>query len=201
MVLDGAAVPVDDRQALARMLGYSETVFVDDGPSRQSADLHAGGRAAVRRPPDDRHGLAAVAARGSPPTRCSRPPARSRSSTGTSGRPSRRRAPEWSPPFELIEHGSAAAVEALPVSDEGFSYDWAWIDEEAGLVRARSFVPEAGVGEDEATGAAAVKLCAALGREIEVRQGQGSVIHARPMPDADGETTDLVEFGGIVVEV
>ena len=30
VVLDGPSVPVDDRQALATHLGYSETVFVDD---------------------------------------------------------------------------------------------------------------------------------------------------------------------------
>ena len=32
VVLDGPSVPADDRQALARHLGYSETVFVDDAP-------------------------------------------------------------------------------------------------------------------------------------------------------------------------
>ena len=33
VVRDGPAVPAGDRQALARHLGYSETVFVDDAAS------------------------------------------------------------------------------------------------------------------------------------------------------------------------
>jgi predicted PhzF superfamily epimerase YddE/YHI9 len=77
---------------------------------------------------------------------------------------------------------------------EGEVYVWAWIDEDAGTVRARCFVPELGVTEDEATGSAALPLCAQLGRPIEVRQGKGSVIHARPVGDG------MVEIGGLVVE-
>jgi predicted PhzF superfamily epimerase YddE/YHI9 len=106
---------------------------------------------------------------------------------------------EWSPPFELNQHQSPEAVDALDpaASTGGWTYEWAWIDEDAGTVRARCFVAEAGIAEDEATGSAAVKLCAALGREIEVHQGQGSIIHLRPVDN--GEHDDLVEFGGIVV--
>lgn len=50
-----------------------------------------------------------------------------------------------------------------------------------------------GIFEDEATGAAAVRLAAQLGRPIELRQGRGSIIHARPL--ADGR----VEISGRVV--
>ena len=198
VILEGAAVPVDDRQAIARMLGYSETVFVDDAAS---------GRVRIFTPEVElpfaghptigtgwllkQQGFAADALL----TPAGKIPLEHRDERTTYARA---RA-EWSPPFELIEHGSAAEVEALEVASEGFTYHWAWAEEEAGLVRARCFVDEVGVGEDEATGSAAVKLCAALGRPIEVHQGKGSVIHARPVPDADGETTDLVEFGGIVV--
>ena len=77
---------------------------------------------------------------------------------------------------------------------DGFFYVWAWIDEERGLVRARCFVAEAGVEEDEATGSAALPLSAQLDRPIEVRQGKGSIIHARPVGDG------FVEIGGRVVE-
>jgi len=44
-----------------------------------------------------------------------------------------------------------------------------------------------GIPEDEATGAAAVRLVTELDRPIEVRQGQGSVILARPGPDGTAE--------------
>ena len=76
----------------------------------------------------------------------------------------------------------------------GFAYCWAWVDEAAGMVRARSFVPEHGIHEDEATGVAALRLGGKLGRSIEVRQGKGSRIYVRPGPDG------TVEVGGRVVD-
>ncbi len=72
---------------------------------------------------------------------------------------------------------------------------WAWIDEPAGLVRARVFVPEAGVDEDEATGSAALRLCALVGREIEIRQGRGSVLHARPVGEGRAQVAGRVVLG------
>jgi predicted PhzF superfamily epimerase YddE/YHI9 len=50
-----------------------------------------------------------------------------------------------------------------------------------------------GIFEDEATGAAAVRLTAKLGRPVEIRQGRGSIIHARPAGDG------RVEISGRVV--
>jgi predicted PhzF superfamily epimerase YddE/YHI9 len=70
---------------------------------------------------------------------------------------------------------------------------WSWVDEPAGLVRARVFVPEGGIAEDEATGSAALRLADALGRPIEIRQGRGSVLYARPLAPA------RAEVGGRVV--
>ena len=57
-------------------------------------------------------------------------------------------------------------------------------------MRSRYFVPELGIGEDEATGGAAVVMGARLGRSITIRQGRGSILHARPGPDS------TVEVGG-----
>ena len=62
----------------------------------------------------------------------------------------------------------------------------------AGLIRERVFVPEAGIDEDEATGSAALRLTALLGREIEIRQGEGSVIYARPLDDETAEIAGRV---------
>jgi predicted PhzF superfamily epimerase YddE/YHI9 len=67
---------------------------------------------------------------------------------------------------------------------------WAWEDEAAGRVRVRVFAPRVGVDEDEATGAHAVRLAALLEREIEIRQGEGSLILAEPRRDG------TVEIGG-----
>jgi predicted PhzF superfamily epimerase YddE/YHI9 len=196
VVLDGAAVPEGDRQAIARMLGYSETVFVDDADAGRvriytpELELPFAGHPVIgagwllKR--EGRPGEALL-------TPAGRIPLEHRDERTTFARA---RA-AWSPPFELVEHPSAAEVEALEPAG-GWSYHWAWIDEGAGTVRARCFVAEAGIGEDEATGSAAVALCARLGREIEVRQGHGSVIHARLVREPDGPR-DLVEFGGAVV--
>jgi len=71
---------------------------------------------------------------------------------------------------------------------------WAWIDEEAGVLRSRMFPVRIGIAEDEATGAAAVQLGARLGRDIDIRQGRGSRILAHPRDD------ELVEIGGRSVE-
>jgi predicted PhzF superfamily epimerase YddE/YHI9 len=57
-------------------------------------------------------------------------------------------------------------------------------------MRARVFPVRIGIPEDEATGSAATKLCAHAGRPIDIRQGKGSRLLARPATDG------LVEIGG-----
>ena len=102
--------------------------------------------------------------------------------------------PEWSPDFEYLEMPSPAAVRELTGAPEGLGdvYAWAWIDEAAGTVRARSFAPGAGIAEDEATGSAALALSARVGRPLTVHQGRGSVLLTRPLGDG------RVEVGGAV---
>lgn len=192
VVLDGGAVERDDRQALAARLGYSETVFVDDP---------AQGRVAIYTPevelPFAGHptvGTAWLLAQELTPVEGLRtsagkvPVRRTGDETFVAGRA------EWCPPFELEQLEAVEAVDADPGVEGGELYLWAWIDEPEGIVRARAFVPGVGIPEDEATGSAALRLCAELGRAIEVHQGRGSLIHARPIDDG------LVEIGGLVVE-
>ena len=87
-------------------------------------------------------------------------------------------------------------VEALdgPPGGHDLSMAWAWVDEAAGVIRARAFPVRIGIAEDEATGSAATKLCALLGRPIDIRQGRASRILAQPSDDG------LVEIGGRSVE-
>jgi predicted PhzF superfamily epimerase YddE/YHI9 len=54
------------------------------------------------------------------------------------------------------------------------------------------FCDRLGIPEDEATGGAAVRLCALLGRPLDIRQGRASRIRAHP---AGG---GIVEVGGAV---
>ena len=100
--------------------------------------------------------------------------------------------PEWAPGFEHFQLSSPVEVDALAGPPEGHDLAgaWAWEDEEAGRVRVRVFAPRVGVDEDEATGAHAVRLAALLGREIRIRQGEGSLILAKPRRDG------TVEIGG-----
>jgi predicted PhzF superfamily epimerase YddE/YHI9 len=190
--LDGSEVPDDRRQAIAAELGFSETVFVDDrlrGEIRiftPELELPLAGHPLV--------GTAWLLAEEGTPVDALRPPAGEvgvrygDELTWVSARP------EWAPHFDLVELGSPDEVEALDGAPDGYGWVglWAWADEAAGTIRERVFVPEAGIPEDEATGAAAMMLVAQLDREIEIRQGRGSVIHARAMDDG------WVEIGGRV---
>ena len=192
VVRDGGSVPEDDRQALATHLNYSETVFIDDAERgvfrifTPTIELPFAGHPTV--------GTAWVLAQEGLVLDILRPPAGEIAVTREGDVTWVRAKPEWCPPWELRQLGSVAEVEAARAPAGGLHYLWAWIDEEAGLVRARCFVKEVGVDEDEATGSAALPLAAELGREIEVRQGRGSVLHARPADDG------YAEVGGRVVE-
>ena len=191
--LAGNSVPEEERQRIAAELGFSETVFVED---------RATGRIRIHTPevelPFAGHptvGTAWLLAHAGTPVEALRPPAGAVQARveGDSAHIAAR--PEWSPPFEYRRLASPAEVDSLEASSAELEnvYAWAWLDEAAGIVRARCFVPEAGIEEDEATGSAALALCARLDRPLEVHQGRGSLITARPIGGG------LVEVGGRVV--
>ena len=191
---DGDRIAAADRQRIAAGLGFSETVFVED---------RASGRMRIHTPevelPFAGHptvGTAWLLAHLGMPVEALRPPAGTvavRYEADTTFVGAR---PEWAPPFEYTQLEAPAEVKALPgPPGAGNAYAWAWIDEAAGTIRARSFAPEAGIAEDEATGSAALALCARLSRPIVVHQGRGSVLRAQPV--ANG----LVEVGGRVTLV
>lgn len=57
---------------------------------------------------------------------------------------------------------------------------WAWIDEEKGLIRSRTFLPDWGTLEDQGNGSGSMQLAKIIGKRIEIHQGRGSVIYASP---------------------
>ena len=191
--LDGDGVPEERRQAIAAELGYSETVFVEDRESGRvriftpGIELPFAGHPSV--------GTAWLLAR------TGNPVASLDTRAGTVGVRDDGRAthvsarPEWSPELEYVELRTPAEVRALdgPPGGSQAAYAWAWIDEDAGTIRARAFILEAGIDEDEATGSAAIVLAARLGRAVTIHQGQGSVLEVTPLDDG------LVEVGGGVV--
>lgn len=192
--LDGGAISRSERQAIATQLGYSETVFVDDAErgviqiNTPAGELPFAGHPVV--------GTAWLLARALRPVEVLRPPPGEVAVREEGERTYAAARAEWCPPFDYAEHPDAAAIDGLnPTSAESNTYNWGWIDRERGLVRARGFYPGFAIEEDEATGSAALALAVALGRELEVRQGTGSVIHARPLGDGWGE------IGGTVAMV
>ena len=188
--VEGSRVPGEDRQGVAADLGFSETVFVEDAARGElriftpRTELPFAGHPLV--------GTAWLLASEGFEVPALRPPAGEVSVrfegdlTFISGRP------EWAPNFEHFQLDSPAEVDALAGPPEGHDLAgvWAWEDEVAGRVRVRVFAPRVGVDEDEATGAHAVRLAALLGREITIRQGEGSLIHTELRRDGS------VEIGG-----
>lgn len=184
VVREGRAFPDEEsRLALARRLGLSETVFIDDA-DRGTVDIYTPGA----RLPFAGYPLVGVAwLLGLERLDLPVGSVLARRADGCTW--IRARA-EWVPPRTLRQYGSAQEVDALPVPEPGeWTYAWAWQDETAGRVRARGFPGRGdGIDEDEATGAAALLLADRLGRALTVTQGSGSQIMAAPGPDG---TTDI----------
>jgi predicted PhzF superfamily epimerase YddE/YHI9 len=192
--LDGLAVPEERRQAIATDLGFSETVFVDD-PAKGAVriftpadELPFAGHPLV--------GTSWLLARERTAVAVLRPPAgEAPTFLDDDGVTWIRGRAEWAPEMALRQLAGPAEVDALEGAPDGLGFAdcWAWEDEAAGRIRSRVFAPRYGIAEDEATGAAAVRLVSRLGRPITIRQGAGSLLRARPGPDG------TAEVGGEVV--
>jgi predicted PhzF superfamily epimerase YddE/YHI9 len=184
--LNGAEVPPERRQAVAADLGLSEVVFVDNAERGEvrictpAVELDFAGHPAVG---------TAWLLEGTDVLRVAAGEVAVRRDGELVYVAAR---PEWGPPHEFTELAAPAEVDALdgPPGGHDLLTAWSWIDEPAGVVRARAFLARLGIAEDEATGSAATKLCAQLGRPIDIRQGRSSRILARPGEDG------FVEIGG-----
>jgi predicted PhzF superfamily epimerase YddE/YHI9 len=191
--LDGAEIPVERRQAVAHELGFSETVFVDDaergeiGIFTPGLELPFAGHPTV--------GTAWLLRREGEGVEVLRPPAGEVGVRVEGELTFVAARAEWSPPWELIELAAAAEAESLegPPPGKVLAYCWAWEDEAAGEIRARCYSLEDGIGEDEATGSAAIMLAVALDRPLTIHQGRGSLLQAKPLGEG------RAEVGGRVV--
>ena len=190
--LEGSEISEEDRQQVAADLGLSETVFVDDPETGElriftpTTELPFAGHPLV--------GAAWLLAKERAAVEILRPPAGEVPARMDGEVAFITGHPDWAPEFEHLELESPVQVELLegPPEDKDLVGVWAWEDEPSGFLRARVFAPRLGVEEDEATGAHAVRLASQLGREILIRQGEGSLISARPNDDG------TVEIGGLV---
>lgn len=192
VVRDGAARTTsdDERLAIAKELGFSETVFVDDPVNgvidiwTPSVRLPFAGHPCV--------GAAWLLAAAELTTRAGHVSVRHDDELTWITAPS-----AWAPPCSLRRFSSATEVEALDIPAPGeWIYAWAWQDESSGLVRARAFPGRGdGIDEDEATGAAGMLLTAALSKPLTITQGRGSQILT--VPQRDG----MIDLGGRVHDV
>lgn len=190
--LDGAEVPDGRRQAVATELGFSETVFVDDREAARCRIFTPGYELPFAGHPTV--GTAWLLAREGPAPSALRLPAGEVAVRVEGELTFVAARAEWSPPWDLRELADPTAVDqAEPPEDADNAYYWAWIDDVANVVRSRCFSLDDGIGEDEATGSAAIMLSAALGRDLTIHQGRGSLLHARSLGEG------RAEVGGRVV--
>jgi predicted PhzF superfamily epimerase YddE/YHI9 len=193
--IEGASIPVKARQRVARELGFSETVFVDESTSgtirifTPTVELGFAGHPTV--------GTAWLLTHLGAPVESLRPPAGVVTVRTEGDLTFIAARPEWvDPPFNWVRAADPAEVEALTGPPAGMPHVgvWAWEDEAAGRLRSRVFPDDIGIGEDEATGAAAIQMAAALGRELHIRQGRGSRLIARPLADGRAEVGGRVKM-------
>jgi predicted PhzF superfamily epimerase YddE/YHI9 len=191
-------------QAIAQALRFSETVFVDAVDAPGSDPLGAAIRilTPARELPFAGHPTVGtawwLAARGVPVDHL-RVPAGTVRVTRAADVVRVAADPAWGPRFDWHPMGSVADLLALDLpalaeaSGVEHLYAWAWIDEAAGSLRARMSAPALGVPEDEATGSAALRITAHLGRDLRITQGRGSELVTRLLEGG------LAEVGGRTV--
>lgn len=194
-----ASPRTDGRElAVAQALGFSETVFVDavDAPGADPLGASIRILTPARELPFAGHPTVGtawwLASRGLPVDHL-RVPAGLVAVTRDADVVRVTADPAWAPVFAWRELPSAAELATLDlvaaVADAGADhlYAWAWIDEAAGWIRSRMSAPALGIPEDEATGAAALRVTAHLGRDLRITQGRGSELVTRLLPDGRAE--------------
>ncbi|MGZ8802187.1 MAG: PhzF family phenazine biosynthesis protein [Mycobacterium sp.] len=187
-VVDADAVDPADRQRIAAELGYSETIFVTlpvAGTNTAQAHIHTPNTEL----PFAGHPTVGAAwwlrNRGTPVRTLQVPAGIVQVSYADDLTTVSARA-EWAPDFSIYHLATIDelwAADPDDYADEVEHYLWTWLDEPAGTIRSRMFAPHLGVREDEATGAAAVRITEYLSRDLTIVQGQGSIIQTTWSPE------------------
>ncbi|CAM4337613.1 Trans-2,3-dihydro-3-hydroxyanthranilate isomerase [Mycobacterium basiliense] len=201
-VVDASQVEPRDRQHLATQLGYSETIFVDL-PSAGAHTAHATIYTPRTDIPFAGHPTVGVSwwlrEQGLPINTLQVPAGLVQVSYADDHTTISARA-EWAPEFAICELDSLDALAAASpsdYSDDAAYYLWTWIDESAGSLRARVFVANLGVSEDEATGSAAMRITDYLSRDLTITQGKGSVLQTTWSPEGWVAVTGRVVKDGV----
>jgi predicted PhzF superfamily epimerase YddE/YHI9 len=186
-VVDASTVPPESRQQLAAQLGYSETIFVEL-PQGGSTTAHARIFTPVAEMPFAGHPTVGASwwlqSLGTPVKTLQVPAGIVQVDYDGALTAVNARA-EWAPEFAIHALDSLdelAAADPDDFDDESKHYLWTWTDKSAGALRSRMFAPSLGIREDEATGAAAVRITDHLSRDLVITQGEGSQIETRWSP-------------------
>lgn len=187
-VVDATAAAPEDRQRIATQLGYSETIFINlpgEGATTARAQIFT---PATELPFAGHPTVGAgwfLRDRGTPVRTLQVPAGIVQVSYDGDVTTISARA-EWAPEFEF--HTFASTEELFAADPDDYSDDiqhylWTWLDESEGALRSRMFAHNLGVPEDEATGAAAVRITEHLSRDLHITQGKGSVIQTTWSPE------------------
>lgn len=193
---EGRRITDTERQVIARKLNTGETAFINDLASANVSIVHPQGEI-------DFAGVAALGTawllaklRGKPTENM-----QGRAGTISAWQDGEltwvRASLATMPPWHHKQLESAEAVERIAVKDMAdteHTMVWAWVDEVKGLVRARTFAADWDIPEAQGNGSGSMMLAAMLGRDIEIKHGNGAVIFARPAPD------NCADMGGRVAE-
>lgn len=187
-VVDASTVPQEDRQRLATELGYSETIFVDL-PAEGSSTAQARIFTPAAELPFAGHPTVGASwwlqSLGTPVNTLQVPAGIVQIDYDGELTAVNARA-EWAPEFAIHDIDSVdelAAADPDDYSDDIAHYLWTWTDKPAGALRSRAFALNIGVREDEATGAAAVRITDYLSSDLAITQGAGSQIETRWSPE------------------
>jgi predicted PhzF superfamily epimerase YddE/YHI9 len=198
-VMDSATVAPADRQRIATELGYSETIFVTR-PDPDTHTAHAHIHTPTTELPFAGHPTVGAAwwlkDRGTP-VKTLQVPAGIVTVEYRDDLTSVSARAEWAPDFSFYDIASTEDLAAADPDDYDGAvehYLWTWLDREAGTIRSRMFAPHLGIREDEATGAAAVRITEHLSRDLTIVQGQGSIIQTV------WSSTGWVQVAGRVVD-
>ncbi len=190
------SIAVDDRQTIAANLGFSETVFINNLLKGDISIFN----------PIDEVEFAGHALVGASYfiNRILNKPVNHLNCKGSQVRTWQENNLTWisasltnTPPWNNKQLKNAHVVDNLSIVEAPKEHTivWAWIDQDKGIIRARTFAPDWGIPEDEANGSGSMQLAAKLARNLEIHHGKGSVIYTKPL------RIGIVSVGGRVVDL
>ena len=201
-VVDARQADPSERQRIATQLGFSETVFIDV-PESGASTAHARIYTPAIELPFAGHPTVGASwwlrHRGTP-VRTLRVPAGIVQVTYEGDLTAVSARSEWAPEFAIYDLQSTDelfAADPNDYPDDIQNYLWTWTDRERGEIRSRMFAANLGVPEDEATGAAAVRITDYLSRDLTIVQGKGSVIETKWSPEGWVRVSGRVVSDGI----